>query len=188
MYEDPSRYLKEVIDARVSPCIKLQEQKHVSKLQNTTPIAPPKLGIEVLSQEGFKASTANLQENPHRSGHSIASPPSRMLYVIEVVLKPSTSSESQVQRKRHIDHRKSTAATPDGPLQDVPDKIRLRSTFLLDLLHRVTNERLNHGGEKTPEKSRTSLVFLYPFKFFVIHADRIEAEANRLEAKFGNGG
>ena len=188
MIEDPSRLLKDMVAQRASLVISKLEQKRVSTPQNTTRIATPKLGIEVLSQEVFKANTASLQENPHRSGHSIASPPARTLYVIEVVLKASTASESQVQRRRHIDHRKSTAATRDGPLQDVPDRIRLRSAFLLDLLHRVTNERLNHGGEKTSENSRPALVFLYPFKFFVIHADRIEAEANRLEAKFGNGG
>lgn len=188
MIEHPSRHLKEFISQRVPLLINQEVRKRVTESSKSTQIATPELRIGVLSQEVFKANTTSLQENPHRSGHLIASPPSRTLCVVEVVLKASTSSESQMQRRRHIDHRKSTAATPDIPLQDVPEKVRLRSTFLLDLLHRVTNERLNHGGEKTPDKSRSSLVFLYPFKFFVIHADSIEAEANRLEAKFGNGG
>ena len=169
---------------------KISEKKRESRSTNTTQVANPKLkvGIEVLPQEMFKANTLSVRKNPRRPGHSIESPPARTLFVIEVVLKASRALDSQVQRIRHIDHTTSSAATRDVPLQDVPDRIRIRSAFLLNLLHRVTNDRLDHGGDKTSDNSPPSLVFLYPFKFFIIHADKIEAEANRLEAKFGNGG
>lgn len=68
---------------------------------------------------------------------------------------------------------------------DVPDRIRIRSTFLLDLLSRITRVKLHYGGRMGSVEERTSLVFLYPFKFFVTFANEIKAEADRLKTKFG---
>ncbi|KAL8752241.1 MAG: hypothetical protein Q9184_005797 [Pyrenodesmia sp. 2 TL-2023] len=82
----------------------------------------------------------------------------------------------------------SEVSLRDRPLPDVPDRIRIRSKFLLDLVFRITRVKLHYGGRKGSVEERTSLVFLYPFKFFVTFANEIKAEADRLKTAFGHGG
>ena len=143
----------------------------------------PELAIKELSQEDFKSGVPSLRGNPKRTGHSVADPPSRSLYVIEVLLKKSIAPELHPRRRRHIKHNRGESI--EGSLPDVPDRIRIRSTFLLDLLHRITNVKLDHGGADSTVNERDSLVFLYPFKFLITYAKKIEDEAVRLQSKLG---
>ncbi|KAL8916410.1 MAG: hypothetical protein Q9208_008531 [Pyrenodesmia sp. 3 TL-2023] len=53
------------------------------------------------------------------------------------------------------------------------------------MLSRVASVKLHHGGRTSSVEERNSLVFLYPFKFFVTFANEIKAEADRLKTKFG---
>ena len=143
----------------------------------------PKLEMRVLTREEFKPNAPPLHENPDRAGHLIANSQKTPSYAIEVLLKESVDS---TQRTRHIRNKMSSQIIRDSPVQDIPDKIRIRSAFLLKLLQRVTSVRLDHGGSNSSVNEPTSLLFLYPFKFFILYADKIEAEVTRLEAKFGN--
>ena len=149
-------------------------------------IGSPILAIGELSQEDFKSSASSLCYNPRRTGYSVADPPSRSSYVIEVLLKKSIPPEFHPRRKRHIKH--SRGENMEGSLPDVPDRIRIRSTFLLDLLHRITNHRLDHGGADSTVNERDSLIFLYPFKFLLIYAKKVDEEVVRLQSKLASCG
>ena len=146
--------------------------------------ASPRLEIGKLSPEDFKPNISQLYDNPKKSGHSISDHSKRPLYVIEVLIKESTSVELQVKRRRHISHRSRRSTLHGVSLQDVPDRIRIRTPYMLNLLRRITNVKLDHGGSKASVIERTALVFLYPFKFFITYADKIEAEVTRLNTKF----
>ncbi|KAL8896740.1 MAG: hypothetical protein Q9207_007565 [Kuettlingeria erythrocarpa] len=134
----------------------------------------PILDIAILSPEKFKTSTPSFHKNPKRPGHLISDPTSRTLYTIEVVMKESTYPNSQPLRKRYIHHKPSEASFNDRQLLDVPD--------------RITKVKLHFGGRRGSVEEPTSMVFLYPFKFFVTFANEVKAKLDRLKTKFNRDG
>ena len=177
---DNSRRTKHITDADL---IKIGEHTLLRALQSSKSYeaATPELDIACLSLEEFKPSTPLSHRESKRPGHRISDPPPRTLHIIEVLLKDSTHSMSRPLRKRHIHHKTPGSATEDSALLGMSDRIRLRSSFILDLLQRATGVTLEHGGSKSTVEERDSLVFLYPFKFFVTFANEIKAEADRLK-------
>ena len=141
----------------------------------------PEICITHLNSEQFKRSAPSFRSNPEKPGHSIANPPLRTS-VIEVLLKDPHAIEPQSQRWRHITHPQSRGE-PVTSSHDIPERIRIRSTYLLDLLFDATGVRLDHGGSKTSVNERSSLVFLYPFKFFITYGGEIRKFAENLQRR-----
>lgn len=135
------------------------------------------LSIAHLTQEQFKPSAPSLKPNPERPGHSIAE---RRKYksVIEVLDKGLESTD----RTRYIAHGWSGEERASSK-QTVPERVRICSPFLLDLLSHVTGESLEHCESRTSTHKPSSLVFLHPFKFFVIYAKTIVEATEDLEEK-----
>lgn len=135
------------------------------------------LSIAHLTQEQFKSSAPSLKRNPERPGHSIAE---RRKYksVIEVLDK----GLDRIDRTRYIAHGRSGEERASSK-QTVPERIRICSPFLLDLLSHVTGETLEHCESRTSIHKPSSLVFLHPFKFFVTYAKAIVKATKDLEEK-----
>jgi hypothetical protein len=165
---------------------RMVEQRDPSASVNVAQELPRlEMSIGCFNHEQFKPSTPPTRKNPHRPGHQIADPPpGRPLHVIEILLKDQSALEFKTPRIRSIDHALSSSPAEASFSQCPPERVRVRSTFLLKLLHKVTGMSLHHGGSKVSVNERTSLVFLYPFKFFVTYADKIRAETVRLRSLF----
>jgi len=85
-------------------------------------------------------------------------------------------------RTRYIAHGRSGEERASSK-QTVPERIRICSPFLLDLLSHVTGETLEHCESRTSIYKPSSLVFLHPFKFFVTYAKTIVKATKDLEEK-----
>jgi len=135
------------------------------------------LSIAQLTQEQFKSSAPSLKPNPGRPGHSIAER-RKHKSVIEVLDKSLDSTD----RTRYIAHGRSGEERASSK-QTVPERIRICSPFVLDLLSHVTGETLEHCESRTSIHKPSSLVFLHPFKFFVTYAKTIVEATKDLEEK-----
>lgn len=135
------------------------------------------LSIAHLTQEQFKSNAPSLKPNPERPGHSIAER-AKNKSVIEVLDKGLDNTD----RTRYIAHGRSGEERASSK-QTVPERVRICSPFLLDLLSHVTGETLEHCESRTYIHKPSSLVFLHPFKFFVTHAKTIVAATKDLEEK-----
>ena len=136
------------------------------------------------SVEGHGTATAT---NPKKPGHSIANPPYRTS-VIEVPVKGPQAIEPQLHRrghierhiKRHITHPQSREESATSS-HDILDSIRIRSTYLLDLLIDATGVRSDHGGTKSPVYECTSHAFLYPFSIPMTYSEEIKKFAEQSQ-------
>lgn len=197
-----SRELKDFVDGRIcqkllfsgtTSAVDLALQRpntgpqSKSRSEETKKVEDPRLSIQELTSEEFKSNTPTLRDHPKRPGHSIAEIPSRPLDVIEVLMKRSIGLGFRPRRTRHIQHKASTAISQETSIPDLPDRIRIRSPFMLSLLHNISNGRLSNGVDIFAADERTSLVFLYPFKFFITHADNIMEERKRVSTAVESG-
>ena len=137
--------------------------------------------IRLLSPEDFKSRKALSHQNTKRPGHFISDSPFDTFYAIEVLSNQHSGPGSRLQRRRHIHNKPRDVSAAD---HNIPSRIWIRSTYLLDLLQHITGLKLDHGGHRISVEEQDSLAFLYPFKFFVSYADRIRAETDRLRDKF----
>ena len=132
--------------------------------------------------EQFKQGAPSFRNNTEKQGHSIANPP-HCTSVIEALLKDPEAIEPQLQRRRHIKrhtiHPQSRGESVTSS-HDIRDSIRIRSTYLLDLLFDTTGVKIDHGGTKTSVNECTSHVFLYLFSIFIIYSEEIKTSAEKL--------
>jgi hypothetical protein len=115
------------------------------------------------------------------------------LYLIDVVVSPTISDnvykDTMSKRNHHPgDSTRSTDLVPhpsstESVQYPTPERIRINSTLLLELLERITDQNFTRTEFIEGFKLR-SQVILRPFKLFVIFEQEIRTHANQLREQF----
>ena len=116
-----------------------------------------------------------------RPGLSVADPRTS---VIEVLIKGPRTIEPQLQSerhmKRHVTHLQGREESVTSSY-DILDSIRIRSTYLLDLLFDAFEVRSDHGGTKSSVNECPSHVSLYPFSILITYSEKSRHLPNKCK-------
>ncbi len=94
-------------------------------------------------------------------------------HLIDVVLDSTLSKDHYNQ-----------ALAAEGIRYDTPDRIRINSALLLEVLTKITGHKFQPTVYEGDGSELKSQVILRPFKLLVIHEEPIRAYTNRLAKKF----
>ncbi|RGP70128.1 aaa family atpase [Fusarium sporotrichioides] len=153
---------------------------------------PVKEGSEVESEAQIKPDSVDenhLTLKPSvkvydREGSFFDMKDASLLHVIEI-LKPAKRSSNKKNSSTRFIGSSTTGTKAAEPFPVLPTRIRIRSQYLLALLASWTGTKLLEDHPPSQDEKRPiSVVFLYPFKFFIQFEDRIrqgikESKANR---------
>ena len=113
--------------------------------------------------------------------------PADPVYLIEILMNDRSKTEHYRERSRYFASNPTDTDETKMLLQDLPSRIRIRSTYLLNLLEEAAQSSLTYANEESSKHAgKSPMVFLYPFKFFVTYEKQIrEKLQKRVEEATG---
>ena len=197
-FNEPTLYLQEDGKSKPTPDLQNRVQELEEKVQRLNAIigsghqepATPSVRKQALVAESTPPATSpnGTQANPEKSTavdlhrklkvlngkHFDDSSASRTWYAIEVLMDHRSKREHFRETSRYFAQSSNNTDETKILLQDLPSRVRIRSRALLSLLAGIDNSNLAYDNEKTMNvPGKASVVFLYPFKFFVTYERQI---------------